>query len=61
MKLDKDETIKNIREKMAQLKIPNLQQFENYSNSEVIKVCRLFCVSPIYRQIKYFNNQFNIK
>jgi hypothetical protein len=49
MKLDTIATIKSIREKMAMLKIPNLQQFENYSNSEVIKVCRMFCVSPIYK------------
>jgi hypothetical protein len=49
MKLDKDQTIKSIREKMALLKISNSQQFENYSNIELVKVCRLFCVSPIYR------------
>lgn len=49
MKLDKEQTIKSIREKMAILKISNSQQFENYSNSEVIKVCRMFCVSPIYK------------
>ena len=49
MKLDKDETIKSIREKMEQLKIPNLQQFENYSNSELVIVCRLFCVQVIYK------------
>jgi len=49
MKLDKDETIKNIREKMTMMKIPNLQQFETYSNVELIKVCRLFYVQPIYK------------
>ena len=49
MKLDKGSTIKNIREKMARLKIPNSQQFENYSNVEIVKVCRLFCVQVIYK------------
>jgi hypothetical protein len=49
MKLDTINTIKNIREKMALLQLPNSQQFENYSNIELVKVCRLFCVSPIYR------------
>lgn len=48
MKLDKSSTIKNIREKMALMKIPNSQQFENYSNTELIKVCRMFFVLPIY-------------
>ena len=49
MKSDKDETIKSIREKMALLKIPNLQRFENYSNIEIVKVCRMFCVQVIYK------------
>lgn len=49
MKLDQINTIKNIREKMAQLKIPNLQQFETYSNVELVKVCRLFSVQVIYK------------
>ena len=49
MKLDKDETIKNIREKLDLLKLPNLQKFETYSNVELVKVCRLFCVQVIYK------------
>jgi hypothetical protein len=49
MKLDKDETIKSIRDKLELLKLNNSQKFENYSNIELVKVCRLFCVSPIYR------------
>jgi len=49
MKLDQPATIKSIREKMAMLKISNLQQFENYSNIELVKVCRLFCVQPSYK------------
>ena len=49
MKLDQINTIKNIREKMVQLNIPNLQQFETYSNVELVKVCRLFSVQVIYK------------
>lgn len=49
MKLDQPATIKSIREKMALLKISNSQQFENYSNIELVKVCRLFCVQVIYK------------
>ena len=49
MKLDKYETIKSIRDKLELLKIPNLQQFENYSNIELIKVCRMFVIQPIYK------------
>ena len=49
MKLDKEQTIKSIRDKLELLQIPNLQQFENYSNIELIKVCRMFVISPIYK------------
>ena len=49
MKLDQIATIKNIREKLDLLKLPNLQKFENYSNVEIVKVCRLFCVQVIYK------------
>lgn len=49
MKLDKDATIQNIRSKLESLNLNNKQQFETYSNIELVKVCRLFCVSPIYR------------
>ena len=49
MKLDTTATIKSIRDKMALLKIPNSQQFESYSNIELIKVCRMFYVNPVYR------------
>ena len=49
MKLDQPATIKSIRDKLDLLKIPNLQQFETYSNVELVKVCRMFCVQPIYK------------
>jgi len=49
MKLDQPATIKSIRNKLYLLKIPNLQQFENYSNIELIKVCRMFVIQPIYK------------
>ncbi len=48
MKLDKDLTIKSIRDKLQLLELPNAQQFENYSNIELIKVCRMFFIIPIY-------------
>ena len=54
MKLDKNETIKSIRDKLELLKIPNLQQFENYSNIELIKVYKMFVIQPIYKQIITF-------
>ena len=49
MKLDQPATIKSIRDKLELLKLPNLQRFENYSNIELIKVCRMFYVQPIYK------------
>ena len=49
MKLDKEQTIKSIRDKLELLQIPNLQQFETYYNIELIKVCRMLVISPIYK------------
>ena len=49
MNLDQVATINSIQDKLELLKIPNLQQFENYSNIELIKVCRMFVISPIYK------------
>ena len=49
MKLDQPATIKSIRDKLELLKLPNSQQFETYSNIELIKVCRMFYVQPIYK------------
>ena len=49
MKLDQPATIKSIRDKLELLKLPNSQQFESYSNIELIKVCRLFVIQPIYK------------
>ena len=49
MKLDKEQTIKSIRDKLELLQVPNLLQFENYSNIELIKVCRMFVIQPIYK------------
>ena len=49
MKLDKESIIKNIRNKLQELKLPNKQQFENYSNIEQIKVCRMYYVVPVYK------------
>jgi hypothetical protein len=49
MKLDKELIIKNIRNKLQELKLPNKQQFETYSNVELIKVCRMYYVVPVYK------------
>ena len=49
MKSDKELIIKNIRNKLQELKLPNKQQFETYSNIEIIKVCRMFSVVPVYK------------
>jgi hypothetical protein len=49
MKLDTIATIKSIRDKLELLKLNNSQKFETYSNVELIKVCRLFVIQPIYK------------
>jgi len=48
MKLNKEKTIQEIIKKLIELNLPHAQQFEKYSNQEIIKVCRLFKVSPYY-------------
>ena len=48
MKLHRIFTIIEIRKKLAFLNLPALQQFENYSNQELIMVCRMFNVAPFY-------------
>jgi hypothetical protein len=49
MKLDTIATIKSIRDKLELLKLNNSQKFEMYSNVELIKVCRMFVIQPIYK------------
>jgi len=48
MKLNRDYTIQEIIKKLIELNLPHEQQFEKYSTQEIIKVCRLFKVSPYY-------------
>lgn len=48
MKLNKILTIIEIKKKLLSLNLPALQKFENYSNQELIMVCRMFNVAPFY-------------
>jgi len=48
MKLNRDYTIKEIIKVLISLNLPASQQFEKYTNQELIKVCRLYKVSPYY-------------
>lgn len=48
MKLNRPYTINEIIKKLIELNLPHEQQFEKYSNQEIIKVCRLYKVSPYY-------------
>jgi hypothetical protein len=48
VKLNRDFTIQEIIKKLIELNLPHEQQYEKYSNQEIIKVCRMFKVSPYY-------------
>jgi hypothetical protein len=48
MKLNREHTIQEIIKVLIFLNLPHAQQFEKYSNQELIKVCRLYRVSPYY-------------
>lgn len=48
MKLNREHTIQEIIKVLIELNLPHEQKFQTYSNQEIIKVCRLFKVSPYY-------------